>query len=67
MLRLDPALYEALEGWAEQEMRSVNSQIEYVLKQAAIAHRRATAQELESPPSPPHADGDSPQGDPTSG
>jgi hypothetical protein len=34
LLRISPALYEAIEGWAEQEMRSVNGQIEYVLKEA---------------------------------
>ena len=34
LLRLDPALYEALEHWAAQELRSTNGQIEYVLKQA---------------------------------
>jgi hypothetical protein len=33
-LRLDPALYEALERWAQQDLRSVNGQIEYLLKQA---------------------------------
>ena len=33
-LRLDPALYEALEAWAQQELRSVNGQIEYLLRQA---------------------------------
>ena len=37
LLRLDPALYEALERWAEQELRSVNGQIEFVLKQAVLA------------------------------
>jgi hypothetical protein len=40
LLRLDPALYEALERWAEQEMRSVNGQIEFVLKQAVVARDR---------------------------
>jgi hypothetical protein len=39
-LRLDPALYEALERWAEQELRSVNGQIEFVLKQAVRARDR---------------------------
>ena len=32
-LRLDPLLYEALEAWAAG-LRSVNGQIEYLLKQA---------------------------------
>jgi hypothetical protein len=34
LLRISPALYEALEGWAQQELRSVNGQIEYLLKEA---------------------------------
>ncbi|MGA2259397.1 MAG: hypothetical protein ABSG53_32380 [Thermoguttaceae bacterium] len=35
LLRISPALYEALESWAQQELRSVNGQIEYLLKEAA--------------------------------
>lgn len=34
LLRLDPALYEALEAWAQQELRSVNGQIEFLLREA---------------------------------
>jgi hypothetical protein len=34
-LRIDPKLYEVLEKWAEDEIRSVNSQIEVILKEAA--------------------------------
>ena len=34
LLRLDPALYGALEHWAADELRSTNGQIEYLLKQA---------------------------------
>ena len=37
---MDPALYEALEGWAEQELRSLNGQIEYILKEAVARRRR---------------------------
>jgi len=33
LLRLNPDLYEAIESWAGQEMRSVNGQIEYILKE----------------------------------
>jgi hypothetical protein len=40
LLRLDPALYEALERWAAQEMRSVNGQIEFLLKQSVLARDR---------------------------
>lgn len=39
LLRLDPVLYQELEEWAQQELRSVNGQIEYLLKQA-IQQRR---------------------------
>ena len=38
LLRLDPRLYDALERWAGDELRSVNGQIEYLL---ADAVRRA--------------------------
>ena len=34
-LRIDPKLYEVLEKWAEDEIRSVNAQIEVILKEAA--------------------------------
>jgi hypothetical protein len=30
-LRLDPELYESLRRWAEDELRSVNAQIEFLL------------------------------------
>lgn len=34
LLRIDPALWAELEAWAQDELRSVNGQIEYVLRQA---------------------------------
>jgi hypothetical protein len=34
LLRLDPALFEALQRWANDEVRSLNGQIEYVLTRA---------------------------------
>lgn len=33
-LRLDPAVYEALQRWADADMRSVNAHIEYLLRRA---------------------------------
>ena len=36
----DPATHEALERWAQQDLRSVNGQIEFVLKQAILARDR---------------------------
>lgn len=35
LLRLDEELYEVLEKWAADDLRSVNAQIEYLLKEAA--------------------------------
>ena len=34
LLRLDPRTYEALERWAKDELRSVNGQIEFLLRRA---------------------------------
>ncbi|MFC6230092.1 hypothetical protein ACFQI7_19925 [Paenibacillus allorhizosphaerae] len=42
-LRLDPKLYEALERWATDEFRSVNSHIEYLLRDAAARAGRLSS------------------------
>lgn len=34
LLRVDPALLKALEQWASDELRSLNGQIEFVLRDA---------------------------------
>lgn len=34
LLRLDPQVYEELEAWAGADLRSVNAQIEFLLKEA---------------------------------
>ena len=39
LLRLDPALYAELEAWAAGELRSVNGQMEYLLRQAVAARK----------------------------
>lgn len=44
LLRLDPKLYKELERWAQQELRSVNGQIEYLLRDAVERRRRAPKQ-----------------------
>jgi len=33
-LRIDPKLWAELEAWAQQELRSVNGQIEFLLREA---------------------------------
>lgn len=35
LLRLDPELYAVLRRWADAELRSVNGQIEWILREAA--------------------------------
>lgn len=40
LLRIDPALFADLEKWAADELRSVNGQIEYLLREAVKARRR---------------------------
>jgi hypothetical protein len=41
LLRMDPALYAELEAWAQQELRSLNGQIEFILKEAVAKRRKA--------------------------
>ena len=36
LLRLDPDLYRRLEKWAADELRSVNAQIEYLLRDSIV-------------------------------
>ncbi|MGA2455702.1 MAG: hypothetical protein ABSG93_19540 [Solirubrobacteraceae bacterium] len=46
LLRLDPRLFEALRRWADDDLRSINAQIEYLLTDQArragrLPHRRS--------------------------
>ncbi|MBS0322121.1 MAG: toxin-antitoxin system HicB family antitoxin [Proteobacteria bacterium] len=41
LLRMDPALWSALESLAQRELRSVNAQIEFLLREA-LARRGVT-------------------------
>ena len=41
LLRIPPDLWVELEKWAAAELRSVNGQIEYLLRQAVEKRRRA--------------------------
>ncbi len=40
LLRINPELWRELERWAQEELRSVNGQIEYLLKQAVRQRKR---------------------------
>lgn len=40
LLRLDPKLWDEVEAWANQELRSVNGQIEFILREAVRKRTR---------------------------
>jgi hypothetical protein len=43
LLRVSPELWKELERWAADELRSVNGQVEYLLRQA-VAKRKAESE-----------------------
>ena len=49
LLRLDPDVYDAVARWAADDLRSVNSQIEFALRMALRAAGRSVKPE---PPEP---------------
>ena len=52
-LRLSPKLYNALAAWAEDDFRSVNGQIEYLLTECVRQRKkngRYVSDELDIPP-----------------
>ncbi|MEN6626066.1 MAG: Arc family DNA binding domain-containing protein [Candidatus Sumerlaeia bacterium] len=48
IIRIDPALWEEIDRWAKDELRSINGQIEYILRDAVVKRRRANLPEPES-------------------
>ncbi|HRK30619.1 MAG TPA: hypothetical protein PLD59_06025 [Tepidisphaeraceae bacterium] len=40
LLRIDPAILDAIQKWADDDLRSMNGQIEFLLRQALIDRRR---------------------------
>jgi hypothetical protein len=55
LLRLDPAVHDALARWAAAELRSTNAQIEYLLRRALAEAGRlpSRAAEMRKPGRPP--------------
>jgi hypothetical protein len=47
-LRLDPEVYDALQRWAGAELRSLNAQIEFLLRRALVEAGRLPADRLEA-------------------
>jgi len=53
LLRLDPRLFDALRRWADDDLRSINAQIEYLLTDQARRAGRLPKQPTRRPPEPP--------------
>ena len=53
LLRADPLLWKDIERWAADELRSVNGQIEFILREAVRRRMRSG----EKPPGPPPPEG----------
>ncbi len=49
LLRVDPALYDTLQRWAGDELRSLNGQIEFLLRRAVQQPGRMPAGPGEHP------------------
>jgi hypothetical protein len=56
LLRLDPHVYDLLEKWAADELRSVNGQIEYLLMKALRDAGRLGRKQGQPDPAPGEAD-----------
>ena len=63
LLRVDPAVLDALQRWASDDLRSLNAQIEFVLRRALQREGRTPAAGAAHPASPSH--GAAAQGDGT--
>lgn len=44
LLRIDPALWSEIERLAQTELRSVNAQVEYLLREALVRRGRARSE-----------------------
>lgn len=48
-LRINRQLYKELEAWAQEEFRSVNGQMEFLLRQAVLRRKRETERSTNNP------------------
>lgn len=49
-LRLSPQLYAEIAAWAEDDFRSINGQIEYLLTECVRRRKRAHSRANDAPP-----------------
>ena len=61
LLRLDPRVLQALQRWARDDLRSLNGQIEFLLRGALVRSGRLSADAAGGPP-PPDGSGSPPDG-----
>jgi hypothetical protein len=54
LLRIDPRVLTAVQRWAEEDLRSLNGQIEFILRQALA--KRGVRLDDATPPQSPDAD-----------
>jgi hypothetical protein len=61
LLRLDPATHEALQRWADADLRSLNAQIEFLLRRALrdAGRMQAPDERVEAAAEPPQPGADS--------
>jgi hypothetical protein len=52
LLRISPEVWQEIEKWAADELRSVNGQIEFILRQAVAKRRAAAKKEADVSPPP---------------
>jgi len=62
LLRIDPALWDDLEAWAQAELRSVNGQIEYLLRQAVLRRKGQAATNTATSPTDSNSNSAAPGG-----
>lgn len=61
LLRVDPALLDALQRWASDDLRSLNGQIEFVLRRALQREGRAVGGSTAPAAAPPSATAKEPE------
>ena len=61
LIRISPDLWDELNRWAAEDLRSVNGQIEFLLRQAVAARRKRTPNQSESPQDESPQDNSAPQ------
>jgi hypothetical protein len=54
LLRLDPETYAALQAWAADDLRSVNGQVEFLLRRALRDAGRLAGRGAAGPKDPPN-------------